>query len=365
MGVIGCNNGCVIKIHSLKITAEILSLIAEIDEFKGSWQTLSLLEPERLLALKKTATIESIGSSTRIEGSDLSDREVEALLGKLDIKLLKTQSEQEVAGYAELIKLVFQSWESIRISENYIKQLHRDLLRYSKKDEYHRGKYKTSSNEVVAFNAKGKQIGVIFKPATPFETPMRMKEWVTWFRETLESQPIHPLLTIAVFIVAFLQIHPFQDGNGRLSRVLTTLFLLRSGYSYVPYMSLESLVEQNKKGYYLALRNTQKTMQNKNPNWQPWVLFFLRMLQKQVKQLMKQLKYEKTILSDLPSLSVRILEYVRTQGRINMRDMIQMTGVSRNTLKEHFRSLTGKGYLIKHGHGRGVWYSLGKIPPQV
>ena len=358
MGVNGGNNGCMIGTHNLKITPEILSLISEIEEFKGAWQALSLLEPERLLALKKVATIESIGSSTRIEGSNLSDREVEVLLSNLKIKFLKTRSEQEVAGYAELMELVFQSWESIRISENHIKQLHRDLLRYSKKDEYHRGKYKKSSNEVVAFDSKGKQIGIIFKPATPFDTPRLMKELVTWFKEALENQSIHPILSIAVFIVVFLQIHSFQDGNGRLSRILTTLFLLRSGYAYVPYSSLENVVEQNKEGYYLALRKTQRTIHNKNSDWQPWILFFLRSLQKQVKRLTKKLEYEKTILSDLPSLSVKILECARKQGRVTIGDMIKITGVSRNTLKEHFRALIKKGHLIKHGHGRGVWYSL-------
>ena len=358
MGVNGYNNGCMVKTHSLKITPEILSLIAEIDEFKGAWQALSLLEPERLLALKKVATIESIGSSTRIEGSDLSDRDVEKLLSNLKIKFLKTRSEQEVAGYAELMELMFQSWESIRISENHIKQFHRDLLRYSKKDEYHRGKYKKSSNEVVAFNAKGKQIGVIFKPATPFDTPRLMKELVSWFKEAMESQSVHPLLAIAIFVVVFLQIHPFQDGNGRLSRILTTLFLLRSGYAYVPYSSLENTIEQSKDSYYLSLRKTQRTIHNKNPNWHPWILFFLRALQKQVKRLIKKLEYEKTILSDLPSLSVKTLECARKQGRVTIGDMIKITGVSRNTLKEHFRSLVKKKYLIKHGHGRGVWYSF-------
>lgn len=358
MGVNGCKNRCMIRTHSLKITPEILSFIAEIDEFKGAWRALSVLEPERLLALKKVATIESIGSSTRIEGSGLSDRDVEKLLSNLKIKLLKTRSEQEVAGYAELIELVFQSWESIRISENHIKQLHRDLLRYSKKDEYHRGKYKKSSNEVVAFDAKGKQIGVIFKPATPFDTPRLMKELVTWFKEVREVQSIHPLLAVAVFVVVFLQIHPFQDGNGRLSRILTTLFLLRSGYVYVPYSSLENIIEQNKENYYLALRKTQKTIYTKKPNWQPWILFFLQTLQKQVKRLKKKIEYEKNIISDLPSLSVAILEYAREHGRVKIGDMIKVTKVSRNTLKEHFRTLVKKGYLMKHSHGRGTWYNL-------
>lgn len=347
-----------IKIHSLKITPAVLSLIAEIDEFKGAWKALSLLEPERLLALKKVATIESVGSSTRIEGSDLSDRDVEALLSDLNIKSLKTRSEQEVAGYAELMELIFQSWESISISENHIKQLHRDLLRYSKKDAYHRGKYKTSSNEVIAFDAKGKQIGIIFKPATPFNTPRLMKELVMWVKEVLKEKSLHPLLAIAIFVVVFLKIHPFQDGNGRLSRILTTLLLLRAGYAYVPYSSLENIIEQNKEGYYLALRKTQKTIYAKNPNWQPWMLFFLRALQKHVKQLTKKMEYEKAILSNLPSLSVKILEHAREQGRVTIGDMIKVTGVSRNTLKEHFRALIKKGHLVKHGHGRGVWYNL-------
>lgn len=347
-----------IRIHSLKITSKILSLIAEIDEFKGAWQSLGLLEPERLLALKKMATIESIGSSTRIEGSSLSDQDVEKLLINFKIELLKTRSEQEVAGYAELMELVFESWESIHISENHIKQMHRDLLRYSKKDAYHRGKYKKSPNKVVALDAKGKQVGVIFKTATPFDTPLLMKELVQWFKKVLEIKTLHPLLVIAVFVVLFLQIHPFQDGNGRLSRILTTLFLLRSGYDYVPYSSLENIIEQNKESYYLALRNTQKTTYNKNPNWQPWILFFLRTLQKQVKRLIEKIEYEKTILSNLPSLSVKILEQARKRGRVTIGDMIQITGVSRNTLKEHFRTLTKKRYLIQHGHGRGVWYSI-------
>ncbi len=347
-----------IKINSLKITPEILSLIAEIDEFKGAWQALGLLEPERLLALKKVATIESIGSSTRIEGSDLSDQDVEKFLSNLKIRSLKTRSEQEVAGYAKLMEFIFQSWENIRINENHIKQLHRDLLCYSKKDAYHRGKYKTSSNKVIAFDKKGKQIGVIFKPATPFNTPRLMKELVVWIKETLETQSIHSLLAVAIFIVVFLQIHPFQDGNGRLSRILTTFLLLCSGYTYVPYSSLENIIEQNKKGYYLALRKTQKTIYAKNPNWQPWVVFFLRALQKQMKQLMKKIEYEKTILSDLPTLSVKILEYAKEHGRVTIGNMIKTTDISRNTLKEHFRALIKKRRLIKYGHGRGVWYRL-------
>ena len=217
-----------IIIASLRITPEILALIAEIDEFKGAWRALGTLAPERLSALRRVATIESIGSSTRIEGSKLSDREVERLLADLEIKSFAGRDEQEVAGYAEVMELVFRSWQDITITENHIKQLHRDLLVYSKKDARHRGEYKTSSNSVAAFDKTGKQIGIVFATATPFDTPRLMTELITWFNQANDDRRLHPLLVIGIFTVVFLEIHPFQDGNGRLSRVLTTLLLLRA-----------------------------------------------------------------------------------------------------------------------------------------
>ncbi|MCB1658001.1 MAG: Fic family protein, partial [Pseudomonadales bacterium] len=242
-----------LNINTIFITQEILSLIAKIDEFKGAWRAFGTLAPERLLALRRVATIESIGSSTRIEGSKLTDRQVEALLSKLEIKSFETRDEQEVAGYAEVMEVIFSSWEHIPISENYIKQLHGMLLTHSDKDHWHRGNYKTTSNSVAAFDESGQQVAVVFETTSPFDTPRFMAELVAWYRDVREQNTIHPLLAIAIFTVVFLEIHPFQDGNGRLSRVLTTLLLLQAGYAYVPYSSLESIIEQNKQGYYLAL----------------------------------------------------------------------------------------------------------------
>lgn len=347
-----------IKTNHLNITTDILSLISTIDEFKGAWRALGTLAPERLSALRRVATIESIGSSTRIEGSKLSDRDVEKLLANLEIKSFETRDEQEVAGYADVMETVFQSWAEIPITENHIKQLHRDLLAHSQKDERHRGNYKTSSNSVAAFDETGKQVAIVFETATPFDTPMLMEELVRWARGEFESKTLHPLLVIAIFIIVFLEIHPFQDGNGRLSRVLTTLLLLRAGYAYVPYSSLESIIEKSKESYYLALRQTQGTIRTEEPNWQPWILFFLRSLQSQVQALSKKVEREKIVLAALPELSVQILEQAREHGRVTIGDMIKLTGTSRNTLKEHFRALVDKGHLVMHGHGRGVWYSL-------
>ena len=347
-----------LKTDTIEITQEILRLIARIDEFKGAWKALGTLAPDRLSALRRVATIESIGSSTRIEGSKLSDRDVERLLANLEIKSFDTRDEQEVAGYADLMDLVFSSWQDIPLTENYIKQLHQQLLRYSEKDSRHRGNYKTHPNSVAAFDESGAQIGIIFQTASPFDTPRLTRELVQWLNSEIDSDRLHPLIIVAVFVVVFLEIHPFQDGNGRLSRALTTLLLLRTGYAYVPYSSLESVIEMNKEGYYLALRQTQGTIRTGQPDWQPWLVFFLRSLGEQVRRLEKKIEREKIVLAAMPKLQLQIVEFAKEHGRVTMGEVIKLTGASRNTLKQHFRALVERGAIAQHGSGRGVWYDL-------
>ena len=344
--------------ENIQITAELLSLLSEVDEFKGAWRALRTLAPERLNALRHVATIESIGSSTRIEGSKLTDREVEKLLSKLEIKKFDSRDEQEVAGYAETMEMIFHAFDDIQMTENHLKQLHRELLHYSQKDERHRGEYKKLSNNVVAVDADGKMIGVVFETAAPFDTPRRMTELVSWLKDARELGRLHPLLIVAVFTVTFLEIHPFQDGNGRLSRILTTLLLLQAGYAYVPYSSLESVIEHSKEGYYLALRQTQQSLHSDAPNWQPWLLFFMRALQQQKRRLSAKVEREKGTLAALPVLAVQILDYVRDHGRVTSRDMVREYGASPNTLKTTFGNLVIKGLLVRHGGGRSIWYGL-------
>jgi Fic family protein len=358
MGVIGCIIVDMFRTDSLQITRGILQLIARIDEFKGSWRALGTLAPDRLSALRRVATIESIGSSTRIEGSRLTDQEVERLLSNLAIQSFETRDEQEVAGYADLMDLVFSSWQDIPFDENHVKQLHQILLRHSEKDSRHRGQYKTHTNSVAAFDENGVQIGIVFETASPFDTPRLMSELIQWVNAERDNGELHPLLIIAIFVVVFLEIHPFQDGNGRLSRVLTTLLLMHAGYAYVPYSSLESVVEFNKETYYLALRQTQGTIRLAEPNWQPWLEFFLNSLAEQVRRLEKKVQREKIVLAALPDLSLQIVEFAREHGRITIGDAIRLTGASRNTLKQHFRNLVDRGHLNQQGGGRGVWYTL-------
>jgi len=346
------------RTDTIEIDQEMLTLIAELDEFKGSWRALASLAPERLLALRRVATIESIGSSTRIEGSQLSDKEVEQLLSKLEITSFESRDEQEVAGYAELMETVFRSWAEIPITESYIKQLHRDMLRRSTKDERHRGAYKTLPNSVAAFDPDGRQIAIVFETATPFETPRLMAELVDWVQASMEVRRLHPLLIVSIFTVVFLEIHPFQDGNGRLSRVLTSLMLLKLGYSYTPYSSLESVIERSKENYYLALRQTQGTIRTEAPNWRPWLNFFLRCMQQQKRRLEGKVDMEKLLLASQPLVAAQILEAVRKIGRLTMAQAMEMTGASRSTLRDHLRALVEKGQLVRYGNGKGSWYAL-------
>lgn len=346
------------KTRSLEITPDILRSITDIDDFRASWRTMKNLAPERLASLKLVATIESIGSSTRIEGSKLSDPEIELMLGNLSRKSFATRDEQEVAGYAEVMDIIFHSHAAIELSENYIKQLHAILLKHSDKDGRHRGEYKTLANHVEAFDATGKSLGVVFQTVSPFETPMRMQELVYWTRESLADNSLHPLLVIGMFIVVFLQIHPFQDGNGRLSRALTTLLLLKANYAYVPYSSLESVIEQNKDGYYLGLRRTQGTLGNENPDWSPWLRFFLASLQKQKDRLAAKVNLNEEWRT-LPKESLLIMEYVREKGRITLQEATQIIdSVSHATVRKRLADLVKNGFLSQQGRGRGTWYQF-------
>jgi Fic family protein len=346
------------KLGDLRISPEVLKLIGGIDEFKGAWRAIGRIAPERLSALRRIATIESAGSSTRIEGAKLTDREVERLLSNLDIQSFATRDEQEVAGYAEAMETVFAHWSEIDLTENHIRQLHRDLLKHSTKDERHRGSYKTLRNDVAAFDPDGKQLGIVFETATPFDTPRLMADLVTWTKSALETGAQHPLVVIPVFIVTFLAIHPFQDGNGRISRVLTTLLLLKSGYAYVPYASLESVVEATKERYYLALRQTQGSLKTDNPDWTPWLEYFLGALSEQKSRLEKKLERERLLLGELPELSVQILELCKERGRITVREIERATGANRGTIKDHLATLTRNKHLVLHGERRGAWYGF-------
>lgn len=225
------------------LTQDILKKVAEIDEFKGAWTKLKLLHSHILPQLERVALLQSTASSTRIEGSEMSDKDVEDFLQGLNIQKFSERDTQEVQGYKELLETVYGNYETTPFTESAIKGFHKILLQHSEKDQRHLGEYKKYPNTVAAFNEKGEQIGIIFKTTESYFTSKEMQELVdragVWFR----GEDKHVLCIIAEFIVDFLSIHPFQDGNGRLSRILTNYLLLKHGYEFARFSSLERVIE--------------------------------------------------------------------------------------------------------------------------
>ncbi|MDP8241212.1 MAG: Fic family protein [Candidatus Hatepunaea meridiana] len=333
----------------------IIRLIAEIDEFKGYWKGLSVLPAETLSRLRVLATIESIGSSTRIEGAKLSDREVEALLSGLTLTSFRNRDEEEVAGYAEAMKLIHESHADMELTENNIKYLHKVLLQFSSKDQWHLGNYKHHPNHVAAFDETGRQMGIIFETTLPADTPGEMERLVTALRDDIDKGELHPLLIIADFTLRFLAIHPFQDGNGRLSRILTNLLLLRAGYDYIQYSSLERMVEANKDDYYSSLRTSQTALKDGSIDSDVWTLFFLEMLKKQKDLLLQKLERER-LMTVRSKLSAEILRYAEEQGRITVAQLSEALNSNRSTIKSHLQRLVKEGLLSLQGRGRGAYY---------
>ena len=344
--------------NDISITTEMLTMIGEIDRFNGTWEGWDTrLTPAELKVMKRVATIESVGSSNRIEGNKLTDDEIEEIFMHISQKSFRSRDEEEVAGYADLIQLIFDSYRDIPLDENYIKQMHKILLKYSGKDERHRGEYKKDSNRVTAFDASGREIGSIFETASPFDTPRLMRELVEWVNEKLESKKLHPILVIGVFVVQFLAIHPFTDGNGRLSRALTVMLMLKSGYSYMPYASMESIIEAFKDAYYRALRRTQRTIWGEKVNYEPWLSFFIASLQKQKRNLEAKIadlrrKHD----NRLSDTSRAILALFGKDESLSVPVIAAKLNKNQETVRKAVQALAKQGYLTKLGTTRGAVY---------
>ncbi len=335
---------------------KILNLISQIDTYKGKWNALEKAENTHLKELKRIATIESIGSSTRIEGGTLSDKEIENLLQKLKISDLKTRDEQEVMGYYETLEMIYENYEHIPLNENYIKQLHQNMLKYSDKDTRHRGKYKTLSNKVVA-NYPGGIQKVIFNTTEPHLVQPQMNDLIQWTNEQFIKGEIHPLIIIANFIYEFLSIHPFQDGNGRLSRLLTTLLLLQHDYKFIQYVSFENLIEKNKKAYYQALMDGQKNRNKKNENISNWILYFLDTLNLLTKKLDAKYDLYKAKTGYLNERQKAIKAYLAENQPLKISDIAKhFRDINLNTLKKDLQHMKKEKIIKSLGKGKGTVY---------
>lgn len=347
------------NMKNVVITPEMLNKIAELDVFKANWDSgVIKVRPEVLSAMKLVATIESVGSSNRIEGNKMSDADIEKLFKNIKRTSFKSRDEEEVAGYADLIERIFNDYSVIPLNENYIKQLHKILMGHSTKDIEHRGEYKKTSNRVAAFDADGNEIGSIFETATPFDTPRLMGELLDWTNMNLKEKYLHPIVVIGVFIVHFLSIHPFKDGNGRMSRALTTMLMLQNGYSYMPYSSMESIIEASKGIYYRSLHETQKTIWTDSVDYVPWLDFFITSLQKQKRHLESKLEKASGDDTSLSRNALNILSAFETRPEWSSGELAEYLNIKLSTVKNILRKLTADGHLGKHGNGRTTFYTV-------
>lgn len=339
------------------ISSDIWKNIAAIDELKGRWTAGANLHPHVLTRLKRSVLITSTGASTRIEGAVMSDEDIEKLMKGIVIEKFKDRDMQEVKGYFELLQNVLNAWQTLVFSESAIKHFHKELLKYVEKDELHRGNYKTLENKVHMIDAKGQSIGILFDTTPAYLTPVSMQELVEWTQKAFREKSYHPVLIIGNFLVEFLQIHPFQDGNGRISRILTNLLLIKEGYLYIPYISHEKLIEDNKPNYHLALRNSQKTFNTGKEDITSWLQFFVTVMLLQSQRALNLLTIE-TIEKILSPIQLKVWNYFLKVKEATPLAISKNTSVARPTVNQVLNKLLKLKKIERVGLGRSTRYRL-------
>ena len=337
---------------SLSIDWKLISLISEIDRFDANWTSVERREGHSLKELKSIATVRSVGASNRIEGNNMSDEEVDVLLQKMDITKLTDRDSQEVVGYFETLDLIAESFESIRVTESYIKSLHNSLMKYSAKDEWHKGNYKVHSNAVEATFPDGTRQIVFRTTEAGFPTEEGMRRLVEWYNAEME---VHNLIKTASFVYDFLSIHPFQDGNGRLSRLISTLLLLKNGYKWIHYVSFEYEIESRKNEYYQVLSTCQ--LQRPNEDITVWILFFLDCLKNIQAQLMNKLETS-GIETQLSARERSIILLIQNRPNIQSGEIAEKLSIPAPTVKRILSDLLNQNLIEKQGSGRSTSYTV-------
>lgn len=339
-------------------TQKVIQQISRIDQFKGVWRNLDHEENRYLRELRKIATIQSIGSSTRIEGSSLTDAEVSSLIKNLKISKLQSRDEQEVIGYYDTLETILANHADIHLTLSNIHGLHNLLLKHSIKDDRHKGKYKEMTNQVVAAYPDG-TTRVIFRTTEPYLVQKEMADLVDWTNDAIAKQEIHPLIVIASFVYEFLSIHPYQDGNGRLSRLLTNLLLIKHGYNFIQYISLEHIIEENKKAYYQALMEGQKDRYNEQERIDQWILFFLHSLSDLIVKLEAKVKEFRALGGYLNERQKSVLEYIRQNQPVKIGDLIvSLKEYKLPSIKKDLQYLVKEMEIEKIGKNKGTVYII-------
>lgn len=336
----------------LEINWKLINSLSQIDRFDASWTSIEKREGQTLKQLKSIATVRSVGASTRIEGSKMSDEEVDLLLNNLSIDKLEDRDSQEVAGYFDALDEISNSYEQIRITENELKGLHNQLLKYSQKDAWHKGGYKQHSNNVEATLHDG-TTQIVFQTTPPgYETEDAMRNLIDWY---LNDNETHLIIKSAVFSYEFVSIHPFQDGNGRLSRLIASLLLLKNGYKWIQYVSFEHEIENRKPEYYRELRRCQALRPNENIT--SWALFFIDALINIQEQLMVKLE-QSGIESNLSPKEKSVLAFIANYPGCKSGKIAMKLEIPNPSVKKILKNLTNQNLIEKHGVGPGTNYTI-------
>lgn len=330
----------------------LLAAVSKLDRFDASWSAIERREGQSLKQLKAIATVRSVGASTRIEGSRMSDAEVDVLLRNTDITKLEDRDSQEVVGYFQALDLIAESYADIDITENGLRGLHSQLLRFSCKDEWHRGNYKQHPNSVEASLPDGTKRLVFATTAPGIATEDAMRTLLAWYEQDTAT---HPLVKCALFCYEFLSIHPFQDGNGRLSRLLATLLLLKQGYVWIQYVSLEHEIESRKTEYYRELQRCQS--QRPGENIASWLIFFFSALGNVQQQLLQKLTADGAESQLLPREKA-ILLYIENNPGCRSGVIASRLAIPAPTVKKILAILVERGLIARHGSGPGLNYTL-------
>lgn len=341
-------------VHTFKINLDwkLVGLISHIDRFDASWTTIEKKEGQSLKQLKSIATVRSVGASTRIEGSKMSNEEVEVLLKEMDITKLSDRDSQEVVSYFETLDIITESFKDIEINESSLKNLHNILMKYNKEDEWHKGDYKQHTNAVEANYPDGTKRIIFQTTEAGFPTQDAMRALIDWY---INDNTTHPLVKSALFAYEFVSIHPFQDGNGRLSRLLSTLLLLKHGYNWIQYVSFEHEIENRKSEYYRVLRNCQAQRPNENIN--DWVNFFLDTLKNIQNQLLNKLE-QSGIETQLSPREKSIITFIGNNPGCKSGNIAKKLGIPSPTVKRILPELINKNLIEKYGIGPGTNYSI-------
>lgn len=330
--------------------SEILGYVAQIHEYKGRQQVLLKQQPTELERLVEIAKIQSTEASNEIEGIRTTNTRLKQLCA--DKTTPRTRDEREIMGYRDVLNTIHESYEYIPLRSSYILQLHRDLYRYSEKGIG--GSFKNTQNYISATDAAGNTF-VLFTPLPPYETPAAIDQICNSYNRVIDTQEIDPLILIPVLIHDFLCVHPFNDGNGRMSRLLTTLLLYRAGYQVGKYISLENKIAKNKDLYYNALEASQSGWYESADDPTPFIKYLLCVILAAYRELGERL--------ELVGGKRSAIEVVRRTvgcriGKFTKADIMELCPtLGKTSVESSLKQLVDEGVLIKHGKGRATFYT--------